>query len=172
MTTIPADRSMLGYALAHDEGEAFWFGGMLQTITIGSADTGGRYGVIEFLVPPGLRSPWHVHTDEDEWFYVIDGNLTLYVGDTRVDLAPGGFAFGPTGVPHTFVGASPEPARVLAGLSPVQYERFLRDVGHPAPARVLPPQPTGPPPDPARLAAIAKRYGIIILGPSGPPPGR
>jgi uncharacterized cupin superfamily protein len=63
---------------------------MLQTVKIGSADTGGRYGLIEVLVPPGLGSPWHVHTDEDEWFYVLEGNLTMYVGDTRVDLAQGG----------------------------------------------------------------------------------
>jgi mannose-6-phosphate isomerase-like protein (cupin superfamily) len=172
MTTTASDRSTFGYALAHDEGEAFWLAGMLQTVKIGSADTGGRYGLIEILVPPGLGSPWHVHTDEDEWFYVLEGNLTVYVGDSRVDLTPGAFAFGPTGVPHTFIGAGPDPTRVLVGLSPVQFEGFLRDVGRLAPARVLPPLPAGPPPDPARLAAIAKRYGVIILGPPGPPPGR
>ncbi len=172
MTATAADRSTLGYALATGEGEAFWLTGMLETVKIGSADTGGRYGLIEVLVPPGLGSPWHVHTDEDEWFYVLEGNLTVYVGDTRVDLTPGGFAFGPTGVPHTFIGAGPDPTRVLVGLSPVQFEGLLRDVGQPAPARVLPPRPAGPPPDPSRLAAIAKRHGVIILGPPGPPPGR
>jgi hypothetical protein len=103
---------------------------------------------------------------------VLEGNLTVYVGDTRVDLTPGGFAFGPTGVPHTFIGAGPDPTRVLAGLSPVQFEGFLRDVGHPTPARVLPPRLASPPRDPAQLAAIAKQHGIIILGPAGPPPGR
>ena len=99
MTTTVTDRATFGYALAHDEGETFWFAGMLQTVKIGSADTGGRYGLIEFLVPPGLGSPWHVHTDEDEWFYVLEGNLTVYVGDTRVDLAPGGGRFRPDGRP-------------------------------------------------------------------------
>ena len=85
MTTTAADRSMLGYALAHDEGEAFWLAGMLQTVKTGSADTGGRYGLIEVLVPPGLGSQWHVHTDEDEWFYVLEENSPL---------EPEGFAFG------------------------------------------------------------------------------
>jgi hypothetical protein len=117
-------------------------------------------------------SPWHVHTDEDEWFFVLEGNLTVYVGDTRVDLTAGGFAFGPTGVPHTFIGAGPDPTRVLVGLSPVLFEGFLREVGRPAPARVLPPSPAGPPPDPERMASIAKRHGVIVLGPPGPPPGR
>ena len=85
MTTTAADRATFGYALAHDEGEAFWLAGMLQTVKIAGADTGGRYGLIEVLVPPGLGSPWHVHTDEDEWFYVLEENSPL---------EPEGFAFG------------------------------------------------------------------------------
>ena len=128
MTTTAPDRSMLGYALARDEGEAFWLAGMLQTVKIGSADTGGRYGLIEVLVPIGLGSPWHVHTDEDEWFYVLEGNLTVYVGDTRVDLTPGGFAFGPTGVPHTFIGAGPDPTRVLVAFFEQPYGERHRPV--------------------------------------------
>jgi quercetin dioxygenase-like cupin family protein len=172
MMTTTADRATRGYALASDEGEAFWLTGMLQTVKIGQADTGGRYGLIEVVVPPGRGSPWHVHPEEDEWFYVLEGNLTVYVGDTRADLTTGGFAFGPEGVPHTFIGAGPGPTRVLVGLAPLQFEGFLREAGQPAAARELPPHPVGPPPDPHRLASIAKRYGVIILGPPGPPPGR
>ena len=171
MTTTTADRATRGYALAPAEGEAFWLTGMLQTVKISGADTGGRYGLIEVVVPPGLGSPWHVHPEEDEWFYVLEGNLTVYVGNARADLTAGGFAFGPEGVPHTFIGAGPGPTRVLVGLAPLQFEGFLREAGQPATARVLPPRPTGPPPDPGRLAAIAKRHGVIILGPPGPPPG-
>jgi quercetin dioxygenase-like cupin family protein len=171
MSTSTENRAAQGYGLARDEGEAFWLTGMLQTVKIGAADTGGRYGLIEVVVPPGLGSPWHVHPEEDEWFFVLDGNLTVYVGDKRVDLTTGGFAFGPEGVPHTFIGAGPGPTRVLVGLAPLQFEGFLREVGQPATARVLPPRPAGPPADPARLTAIAKRHGVIILGPPGPPPG-
>ena len=171
-TTETADRAKQGYALAHNEGDAFWLAGMLQTVKIGAADTGGRYGLIEVLVPPGLGSPWHLHPEEDEWFFVLKGNLTVYVGDTRVDLAKGGFAFGPKGVPHTFIGAGPEPACVLVGLAPIQFEGFLREAGQPATARVLPPLPAGPPPDHGRLAEMARRHGVVILGPPGPPPGR
>jgi len=172
MTTATADRATHGYALAHDEGDAFWLAGMLQTVKIGGADTGGRYGLIEVIVPPGLGSPWHVHPEEDEWFYVLEGNLTVYVGDTRVDLTGGGFAFGPKGVPHTFIGGGPDPARVLVGLAPLQFEGFLREAGQPATARMLPPRPAGRPSDPGRLASMASRHGVIILGPPGPQPGR
>jgi len=172
MSTAAADRATQGYALAHDEGEAFWLLGMLQTVKIGRADTDGRLGLLEIVVPPGLGSPWHVHPEEDEWFYVLDGNLTFYVGEKRIDLTTGGFAFGPKGVPHTFIGAGPNPTRALVGFAPMQFEGFLREVGQAAPARVLPPAHDGPPPALERLAPIAKRSGFIVLGPPGPPPGR
>jgi len=170
VTTMNADRAMRGYALANNEGEAFWLLGMLQTVKIGHADTSGGYGLIEVVVPPGLGSPWHVHPEEDEWFYVLEGNLTVYVGDTRLDLTAGGFAFGPKRIPHTFIGAGANPTRTLVGFSPMQFEGFMREVGQPAPLHVLPPPPDGPPPAIEKLAPIAKRNGFIILGPPGPPP--
>jgi quercetin dioxygenase-like cupin family protein len=171
MATVLEARSQAGYALARDEGEAFWLLGMLQTVKIGKADTDGRYGLLEIVVPEGLGSPWHVHPEEDEWFYVLDGALTFWVGDTKLDLTSGGFAFGPKGVPHTFYGSAPA-TRALVGFSPTQFEGFMRTVGQPAPARVLPPHLDGPPPDVAKLAAVAERNGFVILGPPGPPPGR
>jgi len=170
--TATADRATLGYSLAANEGEAFWLLGMLQTVKAGKADTGGAFGMLEILVPPGHGSPWHVHPEEDEWFYVLDGNLTFYIGDTRQDLTTGGFAWGPKGVPHTFIGAGPGPTRALVGFAPMQFEGFLREVGQPAPVRALPPPLEGPPPSLEGLAPIAQRNGMIVLGPPGPPPGR
>lgn len=171
MSVITEERAKSGYALAQNEGEAFWLLGMLQTVKIGKTDTAGQFGMLEIVVPQGIGSPWHVHPEEDEWFYVLDGSLTFYVGDTKMDLTAGGFAFGPKGVPHTFIGGAPTGARALVGFAPMQFEGFMREVGQPAPDRVLPPPPTGHP-DVARLAPIAKRNGFIILGPPGPPPGR
>jgi quercetin dioxygenase-like cupin family protein len=77
MATIAGKPEQLGYALHESEGEAFWLLGMLQTIKIGRDDTGGAYGLVEIVVPEGLGSPWHVHPEEDEWFYVLEGELTL-----------------------------------------------------------------------------------------------
>ena len=171
MSTIAPARGQIGYTLPRDHGEAFWLLGMLQMIKIGREDTNGQYGLLEIRVPAGVGSPWHVHPEEDEWFYVLDGQMTFYVGDTRLDLTAGGFAFGPKGVPHTFIGVAPE-SRALVGFAPMQFEGFLREVGQPAPARVLPPPHAGPPPDFARLGAIARRNGFEVLGPPGPPPGR
>ena len=169
MATIAQERAELGYLLNENEGEAFWLLGMLQTIRIGRDDTAGQYGLIEILVPAGIGSPWHVHPEEDEWFYVLEGEITFWVADTRLSLKAGSFAFGPKGVPHTFY-AEGAGARALVGFAPMQFEGFLREVGEPAPERVLPPPLEGPP-DVQRLMDIGKRNGLEILGPPGPPPG-
>ena len=65
---------------------------------------------------------------------MLDGALTVWVGDAKVELTSGGFAFGPKGVPHTFYGTAPV-TRALVGFAPMQFEGFLRAVGHPAPVR-------------------------------------
>lgn len=169
MSTITAQRAQAGYALASNEGEAFWLLGMLQTIKIGRDDTAGAYGMAEIVVPEGIGSPWHVHPEEDEWFYVLEGAMTFWVADTCMSLTAGSFAFGPKGVPHTFY-ADAGGVRALVGFAPMQFEGFQREAGEPAPERVLPPPMEGHP-DMARLASIAKRNGFEILGPPGPPPG-
>jgi quercetin dioxygenase-like cupin family protein len=169
MSTVEQTRAESGYALDADQGEAFWLLGMLQTIKIGKSDTDGRYGLVEILVPEGVGSPWHVHPEEDEWFYVLDGEVTFWVADTRMQLKQGSFAFGPKGVPHTFY-AEAGTARALVGFAPMQFEGFQREVGQPALERVLPPPADGPP-DVARLTEIGARNGLVILGPPGPPPG-
>jgi quercetin dioxygenase-like cupin family protein len=170
MSTMAADRATRGYGLAHDEGEAFWVLGMLETIKIGSKDTAGKYGLIEVVARAGDGSPWHTHPDEDEWFYVVDGEFTFYVGDARLTLTAGSFAFGPKGVPHTFI-AETQGATALIGFQPFLFEGFMREAGEPAAERVLPPA-LETPPDMKRLLPIASRNGMEILGPPGPPPGR
>src|SRR6476469_7575389 len=89
MATIAPERAELGYALHENEGEAFWLLGMLQTIKIGRGDTGGAYGLVEVVVPEGLGSPWHVHPEEDEWFFILEGGMTVWVGDNRLSLKAG-----------------------------------------------------------------------------------
>jgi quercetin dioxygenase-like cupin family protein len=169
MTVVSPDRAANGYLLGSDEGEAFWLLGMLEIVKISGGDTGGEYGLVEITVRAGEGSPWHVHPDEDEWFYVLDGEFTFYVGDRRMSLPTGSFAFGPKGVPHTFIAEPPGGGKALVGFQPFQFEGFLREVGEPATERVLPP-PLDAPPDMATLLPIGERNGMQILGPPGPPP--
>ena len=99
MTAVSAERAKDGYLLGKDEGEAHWLLGMLEIVKISGADTNGEFGLLEVTVRAGEGSPWHVHPDEDEWFYVLEGEFTVYVGERRLSLPAGAFAFGPKGVP-------------------------------------------------------------------------
>ena len=84
MTAVAVERAKDGYLLGKDEGEAHWLLGMLEVVKISGADTGGEYGLLEVTVRAGEGSPWHVHPDEDEWFYVLAGSFTLHVGDDEL----------------------------------------------------------------------------------------
>jgi quercetin dioxygenase-like cupin family protein len=149
------------------EGEAFWFLGNLAMIKSTAESTGGGVAVVEHLSPHGSGSPLHVHGREDEWFYVLEGELTFWV-DGQVSVAPAGsFVFGPKGVPHTFV-VSSEQARFLLVAEPAGFERFVRQVGVPAERLEIPPEPTEPP-DFEALAAAAAEYDMRIIGPPGIP---
>lgn len=154
-------------ALRAGEGEALWFLGQLVTIKASSESTAGRVGVTETLAPRGSGSPLHVHHNEDEWFYVIEGELTFWVGGQVITAPAGSFVYGPREVPHTFI-VSSEQARFLLVVEPAGFEGFVRALGQPAQELVIP-LPATEPPDVAAMAALAAEYGIEILGPPGIP---
>ncbi len=165
--TDGTDPAVQPIALQPDEGEAIWSFGVLATIKASSETTAGRVGVIEHLGPQGAGSPLHVHRREDEWFYVIEGELTFWVGGTVIEAPAGSFVYGPRDVPHTFLISSPE-ARFLLVTEPGGFESFLRAMGQPAATLTIPP-PAAPPADLGPLVAAAAEYGIEILGPPGIP---
>jgi mannose-6-phosphate isomerase-like protein (cupin superfamily) len=91
--------------LGPGEGEALWFFGGLTTIKASGEQTSGRVAVTENLAPRGAGSPLHVHHREDEWFYVIEGELTLWVGGETILAPAGSFVYGPQDIPHTLSSA-------------------------------------------------------------------
>ena len=154
-------------ALAPGEGESLWFLGSHTSVKASAETTGGRVAVIEHLSPRGSGSPLHVHSREDEWFYVIEGELTFWVGGQVIDAPAGSFVYGPRGIPHTFL-VSSETARYLLVTEPGDFSGFLRTLAQPADAVVIPP-PATEPPDVAAMSRVAADYGIEILGPPGIP---
>ena len=158
------------FAYEPGEGEALWWIGMLATIKATAEQTGGRYTLVEVLAPDGFASPLHVHHSEDEGFWILEGEMTFYVGDQTIKARPGSFLFGPKEVPHAFT-VDTGPARLLFVLSPAGFEDLVREMGEPARELIIPPQPEGPPDEAEmqRMAAIAAKYGGEILG---PPPGQ
>ena len=152
------------------EGEAWWWVGVLATIKATAEHTGGQYTLVEILAPEGYPGVLHVHHHEDEGFWILEGELTFYVGDQTMKAHPGSFLFGPKDVPHAFTVDS-GPARLLFVFTPAGFEDLIREMGEPAGELSIPPQPDAPPDEAEmqRMMAIAARYGNEILG---PPPGQ
>jgi quercetin dioxygenase-like cupin family protein len=163
----PTTAAPVATTLHADEGEALWAFGVLATVKASADTTAGRVAVIEHLAEKGAGSPLHVHRREDEWFYVIDGSVTFWVGGEVFEAEAGAFVYGPRDVPHTFL-VSSEKARFLLVTEPAGFEQFMRAMSQPAGALTVPP-PAAPPSDLGPLIAAAAGYGIEILGPPGIP---
>jgi quercetin dioxygenase-like cupin family protein len=152
------------YAVAEREAEAFWFLGNLATVKAGGDKTGGALAVVEFMAPPGFATPRHVHHGEDEAFYVLEGSLAGFCGETKWEAAAGSFVWVPKDVPHGFANTANGVTRSLTITLPAGFEKFVAEVGEPARSRTLPPPSE---PDVERLAAAAARHNMEILGPPG-----
>ena len=151
------------HSVGAEEGEAIWLLGGLYIWRAVEANTGG-YSLCEVHGRAGFGAPVHLHEGENEGFYVIDGLVTLVLGDEEILLSPGGFGLAPIGVPHTFRLDSPE-ARMLLVFTPgAAHEAMFAEMGEPTKARAIPPA-LEVPPDLERLAAIAARHGTKLLGP-------
>ena len=166
-----SETSQSSAPIAHGpgEGEAYWFFGGLTTIKATAGQTAGRVAVSENLAPRGSGSPLHVHHREDEWFYVLEGELTFWVAGEVIQAPAGSFVYGPRDIPHTFV-VSSDQARYLLVVEPAGFEEFVRTLGEPAPRLEIP--PPADPPGPEAMEAImraAAAHGIDIIGPPGIP---
>ena len=144
------------------EGERLWFyGGGVFTIKATAAETGGSLFMFEDVMAQGKVTPLHLHPEEEEAIYVIEGELVVHVDGTNHHLEAGGLCVAPRGVPHALLVTSPT-ARVLAMLAPGKAEAFYRGASEPASADT---DASGPV-DFDRLRESAERNGgIEILGP-------
>ena len=108
------------YALAAGAGQALaWFG---STITIKASSDG--VGITEAAMSPGDEPPLHVHKNEDEWLYVLEGAVTFHLGGEDHLGMPGAFVSFPRGIPHTFSIESPT-ARILVINTPGGFEHMF-----------------------------------------------
>lgn len=141
--------------------EQLWFIANLAEVLVDRDD----FSLVRMHSPAHDRPPLHVHEAEDEGFYVLEGELTLWVGDEDpVTLVPGQFVLAPHGVPHTYR-AGDEGAVTLVTSAPGGFAAFVREAGRPAERPELP--VLDGPPDAERLARIAAAHGITLLGPPG-----
>ena len=134
-------------------------GGYVLETKATDADTGGRYAFQEMTVAAGFAwIPAHVHRNEDEAVYGLEGNLTVRVSDEIHTIGPGTYVLMPRGVAHTFANLGAAPAKVLVISSPGAVIGYFAEA-----ATLTNALPTGQP-DLARLIALAAEYGIEFVG--------
>ena len=154
------DPLSMAFALAAGDGETFWWESQLFTIKCSD----GGLGLVECALEAGSEPPMHIHTREAEFIYVLDGQLTVYVGEQTLTAQPGGFVFMPRNVPHTFAVDGTGEARAFLMYTPNGFERVFSE------HRTADYVPGVPGPRAARhdLAVLGRAFedaGLIITGP-------
>lgn len=164
MSTIP---NPAPYVRTAEPGVSHHFLGHLFTYLAEGHETGGLLTALEVVVRKGLEPPPHIHTREDEYYYVLDGVFTFAVGDETFEAGPGTFMSLPRGVSHTFT-VEADGARALVLATPGGMEAVFRHFSTPADELVLPPVPEVLPFE--EMIAVDGLHGVTYLAPSGPSP--
>jgi quercetin dioxygenase-like cupin family protein len=146
------------------EGERLWFyGGGVHVWKATSDETGGSLMLFENHLSQGKTTPLHLHPNEDEALYVLEGEILVHIDGKNHPVGPRGFAFAPRGVPHAFLVTSPE-ARILCLETPGSAEAFYRGASEPVADDSDPPGPVSF----AKVRESAERSGAMRV--VGPPP--
>jgi mannose-6-phosphate isomerase-like protein (cupin superfamily) len=145
--------SAAAYKLEAEGGERLRFGEVEVVIKASADTTGGAFTIFEENEP--IDTPLHVHENEDELFYVVEGQHVFQVGDQAFQTGPGGLVFAPRGVPHAQRRVAPRTGRILVLTSPAGFEGFFRDLAEADRVGAL---------GPDTYVRTSKNYGITWLG--------
>lgn len=140
-------------------GKAYWGPGDHYTFLVTGEESHGAFFTMEAIVPPGGGPPMHIHRNEQETFYVLEGQCTFGLEDETVVAGPGDVVNVPIGVKHFFRNDGVEPMKLIVSVYPAGLEHFFEETLERAE------DPTQAPPDNveevgARYLAAAPRYGM------------
>jgi quercetin dioxygenase-like cupin family protein len=144
---------------AGDERTRSFLGAPL-TFLVDSSDTGGAYSLMEAILRPGAEPPPHVHTAEDEAYYILDGHWTFRCGATQTEARPGSLVFLPRGLQHSFT-VHADAARALVMISPGGLDAAFRELSRPTGLGDGPPLP--------QVLETFGRYGVQFPEPTPDP---
>ena len=143
-----------------------WYRGILMTNLAEAKDTAGAFLLNEGMLAPGTEPPPHVHSREDEFMYVLEGEFDVYVGHEAFKVEAGECVFLPKFTPHAFVIRSPR-LRILALLTPAGFEEAFRGMSKPAQRLELPTgAATYSDADPEEIVRRFAEYGVRFLAPN------
>jgi mannose-6-phosphate isomerase-like protein (cupin superfamily) len=129
------------------------FAGAVFLVKASAESTAGAFSIIEELEP--LDTPLHVHANEDELFYVVEGEHVFRIGEEEFPARPGAVVFAPRGVPHAHRRLVPRTGRFLTMVSPAGFEGFFRELSAADGAGGAGPE---------AYERVSKKYGITWLG--------
>jgi mannose-6-phosphate isomerase-like protein (cupin superfamily) len=141
-----------GYELEAGGGERLRFGEVEVVVKASAETTGGAFTIIEENEP--VDTPLHVHRNEDEMFYVAEGEHVFQIGEEEFRVGPGGFAFAPRGIPHAQRRVVPRTGRILVLTSPAGFEGFFRELAEADRAGALGPE---------AYASASRNFGVTWL---------
>ncbi|UBF29130.1 cupin domain-containing protein [Kovacikia minuta CCNUW1] len=151
-----------GLLLQPTQGISYWVLGDLYTFKTLSQDTNGTYSLMEIIVYPQTGSPPHIHSREDESFFIQSGEIQFQIeGQTSV-ATPGTFIYSPKGQTHRFTNVSDRPAQMLCWVTPAGLEQFFMEIGTPV-ADPAAPSPPVTDTDIQKTIALAPHYGLTLL---------
>ncbi|HBY64169.1 MAG TPA: hypothetical protein DEH78_30475 [Solibacterales bacterium] len=146
-------------------GSAYWYATHLLTFLAGSRQTEGRYALMQATAHRGLEPPPHVHENEDEFFYMLNGVAEFKVADQELHATPGSCVYLPKRVPHSFQLLTPT-ATALIMATPGGIEEFFMQFSRPAPKLEVPPLGDLPPGYAAQLDRMTRegaKYGLRFV---------
>ncbi len=141
--------------LLPDQGQSVQLGGMGVIFKLFGDQTNGSVALVEHTVAPAtLAAPPHSHRDEDEISYVLEGELTIQVGDHIIHALAGTLVVKPRGIQHTFWNTRATPARLLEIITPAGFEQYFQEMASLVTSGGLA--------DPARRAALYEKYHLTV----------
>jgi mannose-6-phosphate isomerase-like protein (cupin superfamily) len=139
----------------------FDFVGVRMKLLLSGRETGSQFSLLENMSLGVSQTPVHIHANDDETLYVIEGEIEAVVAGQRYVVQAGETVFLPCGVPHQLMNFSGRSARYLLLCTPAGFENFVAEAGQVRPAGSQPASPS--PEDIARLREAAPRFGITLL---------
>ncbi len=147
------------------DGKMVDLGGCGVRFMIWGEESGGGFSLVEHPIPPRhLAAPWHRHSREDEYSFVLEGRLGACLGDQVLYADPGDLVFKPRDQWHTFWNAGDSLCRILEIISPSGFEHFFEDVVE-GPADVDPRARYALETDPAGTARIQEQFNLVFPQP-------
>ncbi len=162
MATRPSDvNPVKPYGIDSKDAPAYWSQGILWTILASAEQTGGSYSLIEEVCSINSGPPPHTH-EQDEMFYVLEGEITLIAGSDRTTAKAGTLAYIPARCVHSFR-VNVDQTRLLNFYFPGGFEKVITEFGVPATSRTLPPSDVKESASPAQMQALFQRVGMSTL---------